>query len=162
MRRGRVDDRRLDGAPVNAIAGWPSAWPSTSASLCPLAVLGLVLSSVGCCGTRLNVNCPLPLAVTINVVDADGGASIQGAVVHVSGPVLESYCAPSADPSVCEVHCAGGSCWVPGHSGTYALEVGAPGFQSTRLSVIVRDRNERCEWCEAVATASLHVALVKM
>jgi hypothetical protein len=123
-----------------------------------LVLIGAALGCAGCCGQRPNVLCVMPRAATIVVIDGAGNA-VPGAFVRVSGPVLGSFCRPGSDASVCELACNEGRCDVFGHSGTYHLEVGAPGFQSQRTSITVRDTTGRCDPCESVAAANIRIAL---
>jgi hypothetical protein len=123
-----------------------------------LVLVGAALGSAGCCGQRPSVLCVMPWAASIVIIDGTGN-TVPGAFARVSGPVLGSFCRPGSDASVCEVACSEGRCEVFGHSGTYQVEVGAPGFQSQRMSINVRDKTGRCDPCESVATAKIRITL---
>lgn len=125
-----------------------------------LAVVGVALSSFGCCGERPFIVCPMPIAMVIEVVDA-GGGPVPGMVVQVSGPLLETSCRPGSAPGFCEAPCKDGTCYVWGHSGTYVVDVDAPGFQSTQFTASARDKDQRCPWCEILDTASLRIVLIR-
>ena len=92
--------------------------------------------------------CPLPLAITVNVLSASGGA-VQGAFVQVAGAMTgATQCSPG--PTTI--------CYVMGTAGTYTLWVGAPGYQSMLESVTVVGTSPVCG-CPVVETQLLTVIL---
>ncbi|MFI5183340.1 MAG: hypothetical protein ACHQNV_02995 [Vicinamibacteria bacterium] len=114
-------------------------------TLALLFVLALALASCGeDCGAIL---CPVDIAVIIDVRAAGTGGSVPGAFVLASSSATGSELVP------CILECV-----VFGPDGTYNLEVGAPGFQTARRSVMVRG-TRHCE-CRIVATERLDVVLV--
>ena len=118
--------------------------PSTRAmARVGLAALGMAVNS--CRHDCLALPCPAPLpAITIRVSAADADL-VRDAVVHVSGA------------SVVTIPCSA-ECSVPGYSGTYVLEVDAPGYQTTRRTVTVQGTNPECG-CPTVIPEHLTIVL---
>ena len=116
----------------------------TLAALLALAALG---GALGSCGHDcLQLPCPMPMAIIINVTAGAGGGPVNGAVVQVSGAAIAT------------VPC-NAMCYVPGYAGTYSLEVEAPGFQRTQRTVTVDGTDPACG-CPTTATKQVDIALV--
>jgi hypothetical protein len=94
--------------------------------------------------------CPLPIAIIITVTARADGAPVSGVFVRVSGAVVSTIPC-NAGP--------GTTCYVPGYSGTYHLEVGAPGFVSVQETRVVGGTIPECG-CPTISTERLAVALV--
>jgi hypothetical protein len=113
-----------------------------------LAILcGMAIVSTSCGHECLALPCALPLAVVINLTAATS-ASVEGATVAVSGATTAL------------VPCPGGTCRVPGTSGTYELDVTAPGFVPVRRTVTVQGSNPPCG-CPTVVTETVAIALAR-
>ncbi len=94
--------------------------------------------------------CVLPIALEITVSNANTHASIPGAfiVVGSGGSSQQSPCTQGAETV----------CIAPGGSGTYEVDIGAPGFQTIHRSVVVTGHTPKCG-CESVDLQRLQVAL---
>jgi len=104
------------------------------------AVLGLSAAGmplVSCGGDCSLLPCPMPMAITARVIDAITGSPVNGATLRQG---------PTGAPNPC-----GPVCYVPGTAGTYVLDVSAPGYQSTRLTVKVEGTNPECGCPTAIA-----------
>jgi hypothetical protein len=120
-----------------------------------LAVAASSAAVVSCGGGVDRANCipapcPLPIVIVVNVT-AMGGTPVDRAFVKVSGPYEGT------------IPCSGGpvnTCGVAGTAGTYSLEVGAPGFESAKETVVVKAQGVAHECgCESVETRHVDVAL---
>ena len=109
-------------------------------------MLGAAAASFACSHECLALPCALPVAVVVSVTSGTPGAAVAGAVVRVTGAATTTL--------PCE-----GLCRVPGTSGTYDLEVTAPGFATVRRSVTVQGTNPPCG-CPSVVTENVAVTLV--
>jgi hypothetical protein len=96
------------------------------------------------------VPCAQPLAVEVTVTNSASGAPVPGAVVTVAGRVSAQIPCSSGSATVCAVH---------GGSGTYELDITAPGFVTAHRQVAVTGSQVGCS-CETVATQHLALALV--
>jgi hypothetical protein len=111
-----------------------------------LSLSALHAALTGCAGHEcLQPPCPLPLAITVTVTDAATGGPLNGATLHVSGATTATIPCNTL-------------CYVPGTAGTYVLEVGAPGFQSRRLTLAVEGTTPECG-CPTVVAQSLNIAM---
>jgi hypothetical protein len=113
-----------------------------------LAGVGALLLAAGCGGdeTCVVVPCPLPLAVSLTVTSAAGGA-VAGAVVTVSGRVSGTI--PCS---------ASGGCDMLGPAGTYELDITAPGYRAAHRTVVVPGTNPDCG-CATTTPQHVDVAL---
>jgi hypothetical protein len=109
--------------------------------------LNIVLASCGAHagGDCLALPCPLPLAITVRVTNDTTGDPVNDATLRVSGAATAT------------VRC-NGLCYLPGTAGTYVLDMSAPGFQSSRLTVVVQGTTPECG-CPTVIAQELHIAL---
>lgn len=89
--------------------------------------------------------CPLPLAITVRVSNDVTGEPVNGATLHVSGAATATI--------TCN-----GLCYIPGTAGQYVLDLSAPGFQSSRLTVAVQGTNPECG-CPTVIVQQVRMAL---
>ena len=113
----------------------------------------IALCSVSCGGTAaecLALPCPLPLAVTITVTSSASTGAISGAFVSVAGGGFSSALPCNGSPARCSVS---------GYAGTYQLDIGAPGYQTTHRAVVVSGNSPACG-CASAETQHLDVALV--
>jgi hypothetical protein len=92
--------------------------------------------------------CPLPVAIEIAISTSSSTTAIPGAFVQVAGNTVPCSAGPAT------------TCVIVGTSGTYALDIGAPGFQTVHRSVEVSGTNAGCNTCGSVDTQHLAVALV--
>jgi hypothetical protein len=114
-----------------------------------LIVVGGTAIAVASCGREqdcLALPCPLPVAIVINVTGGTAGASVDGAVIQVSGA------------AVATISC-GTICRVPGTAGAYTLTVTAPGFEPMRRTIVVQGTTPSCG-CPTVVTEEVAVELV--
>ena len=112
-----------------------------------VAILLAACSAEGIARERcLNPPCALPIAVTIQLTSTATGQPVEGATVHVAGPVT------ATEP------CQGSTCYVQGQPGTYSLTVEAPGFQAAERTVTVRGSIPPCG-CFLVETQRIDIAL---
>jgi hypothetical protein len=89
------------------------------------------------------------MALIVWVTAGSAAGPVNGAFIQVLGGT--NFCRPQADASVCSV---------PGSAGTYDLDVGAPGFQTTHRTVMVHGTSSgRCA-CEIATTEHLTIVLV--
>jgi hypothetical protein len=112
-----------------------------------LAGLGLSAASMplaSCGGDCVLRPCPMPVAITARVIDVATGSPVNGATLRQG---------PTGTPNPC-----GPLCYVPGTAGTYVLDVSAPGYQSTRLTVTVEGTNPECG-CPTVVAQHLDITL---
>ena len=121
-------------------------------SVAALAVL--VELSVGGCGQQSGPDCvmppcPMPLAMTVKVTSATGGA-VSGLTLTMSGAASGS--------GQCTVGEASTTCVVPGMPGTYVLQLAAPGFADKTLSVVVPGTTPACG-CTSVDVQRLDIVL---
>jgi hypothetical protein len=152
------DSNRLEAEVAKAEAravGGQQRFMRSAGTLAPLlkfAALGLALASCrNECFPTPTAPCPLPLALAINVTAVPTGGPVSGAFVEVSGAVIATIpCSTGTDATVCHVL---------GYAGTYDLEVGAAGFQTTQRSVRVQGTTPACG-CATVAIEHLSVVLV--
>jgi hypothetical protein len=116
-----------------------------------VVVLGMALVS---CREECIMSCPLPVAVIVHVTAGAAAGPVDGAFVRVSGP--------PAGTASCVAETLASVCFVPGYAGSYDLEVGAPGFQTTRRTVAVQGTpQERCR-CAVSDTVRIDVSLVRL
>lgn len=112
---------------------------------------------VSCTGSNptegcLKLPCALPLAVEITVTAADGGP-VDGVSVRVTGATTGSAsCNAGVGSST--------TCYVPGVAGTYVLDVGATGFQSSQRTVTATGTTPECG-CPTVARVHVDIALIR-
>jgi hypothetical protein len=108
----------------------------------------LGLLGISCGGDCFVGPCPLPIAVTVTVTAA-----------ATSGPLSGAFVLDSVGTNVNNFPCSGdGSCVVTGAAGTYKLMIGAAGFQTVELTVVVRGTDAKCA-CQTADTVQLSVAL---
>jgi hypothetical protein len=86
-----------------------------------VVALGVVLTS---CREDCVATCPLPVAVIVHVTGGVVPGPVEGVFIRTAGDRT------GAGANVCRTEAPGSICTVPGHAGTYELEVGAPGFQT--------------------------------
>ena len=113
-----------------------------------VSALGLLL--VSCGDDCLGISCPLGVAIRITV----SSVAVAGPVENVSIQVSDA----NLPPTTCTVEANATVCRVFANSGTYALVVGAPGFQSTQRDVTVRGTIGQCD-CPIVTTENVSVSL---
>jgi hypothetical protein len=132
---------------------WPVEWPAglmsitrrASGRLMWLGSLGLL--GVSCGGDCVVGPCPLPIAVTVTVMDAARGGALSGAFVL-----------DSVGTNVNNFPCGGdGSCVVTGAAGAYKLMIGAAGFQTVQRTVVVHGTDAKCA-CQTADTVQLNAA----
>jgi hypothetical protein len=109
-----------------------------------LAVALLSCSDLPC----VALPCPLPVAIEIAVNAGNSTAAIPGAFVQVAGSTVPCTQGPAT------------TCAVVGTSGSYELDIGAPGFQTVHRSVVVSGTNSGCGTCGSVDTQHLTVTLI--
>ena len=117
----------------------------TLATLVMLAASTIALASCGE-GKCLMPPCPMPIAITLTLIDAATGAPVQGATVEVTGA--------QTGGGVC-----GSPCPLPGTAGTYNIEVTAAGFEPARRTVVVPGTTPSCR-CPTVDPQTVTIALV--
>lgn len=93
--------------------------------------------------------CALPVAIGVSVTSSKGGP-VPGLTLTLSGAESGS--------AQCDVGDSATSCTVPGVSGTYGLQLSAPGFQGKTLSVVVPGTSPACG-CPTVDTQQVSVVL---
>ena len=93
----------------------------------------------------LALPCALPVAISVQVVDARTGAPIPDARVQVSGAATAIVSCSSA-------------CFVPGTAGRYRLLAEAQGYQAKEASVSVPGESPPCG-CPSVIQQSITMAL---
>ena len=94
--------------------------------------------------------CALPSAVLVSVTSSATGAALPSAMVTATKPVSGTVpCTLSP----------GATCPILGSTGTYELDVAAPGFQTAHRSVVVTGSSPPCG-CPRVDTQRIAVALV--
>jgi hypothetical protein len=115
----------------------------TFAGMMAVGALGAALAS---CGHEcLQLPCPQPLAITINVTGPAGGP-VEDVTVQVTGAALATF------------HC-NSICRIPGTAGTYTLDVSAPGFAPVRRTLVVQGTTPSCG-CPTVVGQSVAIELV--
>src|SRR5262249_19928628 len=122
-------------------------------------LLGLVLSGLlgAACGMDRTGDCipppcALPLAVTVDVT-ASSGRAVADVLVRVSGATNGTIPCP-ADGSA-------STCRIPGTSGTYELEISAPGYETVRRSLTVSGTTPDCG-CPTIVPQHLDVVLTPL
>lgn len=105
----------------------------------------LTLLVAGCDHECLLPPCAAPLALVVGVTSAGSGGAVHGASIEISGAVTSTIPCDS-------------SCVIPGVSGSYTLQVSAPGYQSLTRTVLVRGSNPECG-CPIVETERITIAL---
>jgi hypothetical protein len=115
-----------------------------------VAALNALSVAFTSCGGRvggdcLALPCPLPLAIAVRVTNDTTGEPVNGVTLHVSGAATA-------------IITCNGLCYVPGTRGQYVLDLSAPGFQSSRLAVVVQGTNPECG-CPTVIVEQVRVAL---
>lgn len=112
----------------------------------------LAVSALAACGSECVIPpCVPPFAVQVAVHQSTSTTGIPGAFVRVTG---------SSD-----IPCTGGAaspCLIPGSAGTYQVDIGAPGFQTTHRSVDVAGDAAGCNSCGSVQMQHLDIALVPL
>jgi hypothetical protein len=112
------------------------------------------------CGSDAADVCVVPpcapsTAITLTVTSASTGATLSSVFVNVlSGPGYQGVA-----PAGC-VQDATTTCGIHGDSGTYQLEIGAPGFQTVRRTLSVGERAAPKCGCGGADTQHIDVALV--
>jgi hypothetical protein len=115
-------------------------------------VLSVALSS---CRDDCVATCPLPVAVVVHVTAGAAAGPVDGAFIRTAGERT------AAGPNTCRAETPATICTVPGHAGTYELEVGAPGFQTTRRTVNVPGTAPEGCRCATVDTVLVNVSLLR-
>jgi hypothetical protein len=117
--------------------------------------LGAVVAGLGACGREGCPPCFAPgPAIEIRVTG-------QGAIGPVSGVwVVASRATPASGSQTvaCNAESDASVCRVSGEAGTFNLQIGAPGFDSTQLTLAVRGTSGKC--CYTVETQRVSVVLV--
>ena len=111
----------------------------------------LTLASCGEDHACLALPCAMPAAVEVRITWASGDP-VAGATVRVTGATTTTV--------ICNGGALGNMCVVPGVGGSYQLEVGASGYQTTRRSVTVVGSTPACG-CPQVQTEHLDLVLVR-
>jgi hypothetical protein len=102
----------------------------------------------------LHPPCPATIAVVVNL-------AVEGAPGPVAGGFVQVGSGSATSTLPCQTKDAKTSCFVPGGGGTYPIEVGAPGFDSVRRTVIVEETPaEPCQ-CSIVHVQYLDLALAR-
>jgi len=94
--------------------------------------------------------CPLPIAVTLAIVSSSSATPLSSVFVTVSGAATGSGLCGSATVA---------DCIVSGYSGTYQLDVGAPGFQTVHRTIVVTETPPPRCGCRLPNTQHLDIAL---
>jgi hypothetical protein len=115
-----------------------------------LVAVGLA-ASLASCREDCVATCALPVAVIVHVTAGGVPGPVNGAFVRSLGPV--------AGPEGCVAEQPASICIVPGHAGTYDIEVGAPGFQTTRRTVVVQGAAAEGCLCPTADTVRIDVSL---
>lgn len=95
--------------------------------------------------------CAQPIAITVSVTSSVSAAGIEGAFVRATGYSTALPCSQTP----------GTTCSILGDAGNYALDIGAPGFQTVHRTVQVLGTTPRCG-CPNIETQHLAVALVPL
>jgi hypothetical protein len=96
----------------------------------------------------LALPCAFPFAIEITVRSPSGTVGVAGAFVTT--------------PSAGTLPCTGApivSCMIPGHKGSYELDIGAPGFKTVHRSVVVTGTDAGCGTCGSVDLQRVDVTL---
>ena len=95
--------------------------------------------------------CPLRFAAEITVTAVNSTAPVPGLIVSVNGTTLGpgNCVSGSGAQTVCEM---------PGGPGSYSVQVSAPGYRSSTVTVAVTGTSEGCNTCGEVDEQ--HVAVV--
>lgn len=118
------------------------------------AITLIVVATLGACGEDSPevcalAPCPLPQALSVTVSSTVVPGAVPGAFVQV---------ASWSSPMPCNQGSAGATCLVMGSAGEYVVDIGAPGYQTVRRTVLVQGRTVGCS-CPTVVTQQLSVAL---
>ena len=108
-----------------------------------MALLAVPLLTCSHDATCVFYPCPLPLAVVASVSAANAPAGIPGLVLTVSGTFTESAPCSQAPVSTCQVY---------GGTGTYHVQVSAPGYATAQLDLTVTGTDAGCNTCGHVDT----------
>jgi len=102
--------------------------------------------------------CSAGLAFTITVTSSSGGTPVPGAYV-LGDPIGAdgTSCNQAPDAKCCDQAGGNTTCNMLGYGGTYTVQIGAPGFQSTQRTITVATGQDRC--CPGPITAHLYVSL---
>lgn len=93
--------------------------------------------------------CPVPLAATVTVTAANAAGPVAGAQLTVNGQVQGTGCqtAPAT------------TCFVFGGTGRYDLEITAPGYATSRLTLTVTGTDAGCNTCGKIDQQSITLTL---
>lgn len=117
-----------------------------SISIAAVALLATACSDVAC----LAIPCLPPPAIKITVTTS-AGATIPNASFSAGGPTT------AAGPCLPQ-----GECIIQGGGGLYVLDISAPGYQTVRQQVFVRQSEPSDCGCRTVETQELAVKLVQI
>jgi hypothetical protein len=104
--------------------------------------------ALGCGGSEcVTPPCALPVAVSVTVTSVVSGL-----------PITNAFVKPANGSSIACNQGSGNTCLVTGGSGTYELDVGAPGYQTVHRTVVVTGTTPACG-CETVNREQVNVGL---
>lgn len=114
----------------------------------------IVVGATACNEQCVTHPCPLGIVAMITVTSATPGVPLAGAFYTVSGPTRAEG-----------VQCGSGTpvtCMLLGTAGTYAVDIGASGFQTIHRTIVATgtDPNEKTCDCGTTDTQHLDIALV--
>ncbi len=125
-------------------------WPHAAARLARIAAAGGALLACSNAADCIYLPCAVPEAATVSVTAANAPDGIPGLVATVTGAASSSGPCQQAPVTLC--HIMGGP-------GTYQVQLSAPGYQSTQLSLTITGTEAGCNTCGHVDRQDVDVVL---